>query len=584
MKTTSSRNWTTAGAKESKLSAHFSAQALKASDTRPGARSLFALLPLTSPSRESGLAPTVHFTSSYRPRLRNLASLFSVKFMLVFSPVFAFLIALLLNLTITTLFPDSAYAETYINLSSSGKVAFGKVLPSSVGTLTTGQDTLNVGTNCAEGVSIYATSVNGGSTSMVNEAMAILDTSGTNESTYTISTSTNTVGSGSATALANNTWGLNTNAEEAGNNLYYGLPAYSASSLPAAIYTGALPAGTGGAYTGTIPVYYGAKVTSLLSAGTYTGKVLYTAMVNAECLKYTVSFNANGGTGTMNSQKIIPATATNLSTNTFTRENYTFLGWSTSATGKTGTAVDGVGTSADVDYADGASVIDLTTAGGDITLYAIWELNTHTVTISSGTGISSTTGSGTYVTGQTVTISATPTSGYKFSSWTVNSGGASLASTTSSSTSFTMPDANVTITANGVSATPTCSASVHPTTSTGCKMADNKTWILGNNGGTAAWTALFTNATGQNNHDATLVSGKCPSGYSAAKLSDYQALLSAQGTGSQLYTALGLSGYRNFWSSTEDYSSIAYRLVVDSSGATTGIRDKGNSYYLLCVK
>ena len=128
MKTTSSRNWTTAGAKESQLGAHFSAQALKASDARPGARSLFALLPLTSPSRESG----------FRSRL-----------MLAFSPVFAFLIALLLNLTITTLFSHSAYA-TDISISSSGKVSFGKVQPSSIGTLVTGEDELSINTTCSE--------------------------------------------------------------------------------------------------------------------------------------------------------------------------------------------------------------------------------------------------------------------------------------------------------------------------------------------------------------------------------------------------------------------------------------------------
>ncbi|MBR3365989.1 hypothetical protein IKG48_02615, partial [Candidatus Saccharibacteria bacterium] len=220
----------------------------------------------------------------------------------------------------------------------------------------------------------------------------------------------------------------------------------------------------------------------------------------------------------------------------------------------------------------------------DVTITANGAINTHTVSITSGTGISSTTGAGTYSVGQTVNISATPSSGYNFSSWTVNSGGASLASTTSSSTSFTMPDANVTITANGVLAVQNCSATVHPTTTTGCKMADNKTWILGNNGGTAAWTALFTNATGQNNHDATLISGKCPSGYSAAKYSDYQVLLNAQGDGSQLYTALGLSGDRFFWSSTERSSSYAYALGVDSSYANTDYYAKSTTGYLLCVK
>ena len=301
---------------------------------------------------------------------------------------------------------------------------------------------------------------------------------------------------------------------------------------------------------------------------------------NLYVLCYKATSSASGSTADQTSQAY--NTNVTLRANGYTLEGYDFLGWSldpsaTSASYSAGTsyAVSTLANAANVQNTNGAN----------ITLYAIWKQK-RTVTITSGTGISSTTGAGTYSVGQTVNISATPSSGYNFSSWTVNSGGASLASTTSSSTSFTMPDANVTITANGVESTPTCSASVHPTTSTGCKMADNKTWILGNNGGTAAWTALFTNATGADGHDATLISGKCPSGYSAAKLSDYQALLSAQGTGSQLYTALGLSGTRRFWSSTELGSSAAYVLSVGSStsGAYTGSYGKSYTYYLLCVK
>ncbi|MBR3366001.1 hypothetical protein IKG48_02690, partial [Candidatus Saccharibacteria bacterium] len=234
----------------------------------------------------------------------------------------------------------------------------------------------------------------------------------------------------------------------------------------------------------------------------------------------------------------------------------------------------------------------------DVTITANGAINTHTVSITSGTGISSTTGAGTYSVGQTVNISATPSSGYNFSSWTVNSGGASLASTTSSSTSFTMPDANVTITANGVLAVQNCSSTVHPTTTTGCKMADGKIWILGNNGNTIAWNNMFTGATGANNHNATVKSGICPAGYSAPTIVDYDNLISAYGgtpfssgrrgyqesTGA-LYSMLGLSDYRSFWSSTENNSSYAYRLSGDSSFSDSSSYDnKGSNFYVLCYK
>ena len=51
----------------------------------------------------------------------------------------------------------------------------------------------------------------------------------------------------------------------------------------------------------------------------------------------TISFNANGGTGTMNMQKIDAGQSANLTANTFTRTDYVFTGWNTKADG-TGTA------------------------------------------------------------------------------------------------------------------------------------------------------------------------------------------------------------------------------------------------------
>ena len=161
-----------------------------------------------------------------------------------------------------------------------------------------------------------------------------------------------------------------------------------------------------------------------------------------------------------------------------------------------------------------------------------------------------------------------------------------------------MPDANVTITANGVLAVQNCSSTVHPTTTTGCKMADGKIWILGNNGNTIAWNNMFTGATGANNHNATVKSGICPAGYSAPTIVDYDNLISAYGgtpfssgrrgyqesTGA-LYSMLGLSDYRSFWSSTENNSSYAYRLSGDSSFSDSSSYDnKGSNFYVLCYK
>ena len=88
---------------------------------------------------------------------------------------------------------------------------------------------------------------------------------------------------------------------------------------------------------------------------------------------YIVTFDANGGSGTMNSQSFTENEPQNLTTNTFTRTGYTFAGWNT--------ADDGTGTS----YPDG-QLVTLTTAG--LTLYAQWTANLYTITLDKpdGTG------------------------------------------------------------------------------------------------------------------------------------------------------------------------------------------------------
>ncbi|MBQ7311363.1 MAG: InlB B-repeat-containing protein, partial [Alistipes sp.] len=131
----------------------------------------------------------------------------------------------------------------------------------------------------------------------------------------------------------------------------------------------------------TVPIYYGVKVDTSINPGTYSGSVLYTVLINNSCLDYTVVFNPNVNssstseiTGTMSDQSIMYGETTALSQNAYTRAGYNFLGWSTSSTGKTGTVVNGIGTTADVDYADEADVLNLVSGGGIVTLYAIWEL------------------------------------------------------------------------------------------------------------------------------------------------------------------------------------------------------------------
>ena len=112
----------------------------------------------------------------------------------------------------------------------------------------------------------------------------------------------------------------------------------------------ALPAGS------SLQMQDGTNITDMvsqnsvtLSKGEHTITISWTALPN-----HTVTFNSNGGSGTMTPQVAnVPAA---LTLNTFTRTGYSFSGWNTAANGS-GTA-----------YADGATY----SFAADITLYAQW--------------------------------------------------------------------------------------------------------------------------------------------------------------------------------------------------------------------
>ena len=87
---------------------------------------------------------------------------------------------------------------------------------------------------------------------------------------------------------------------------------------------------------------------------TYTAQYSATARVF-----YTITFNANGGEGEMETQRFEVGIDTALNANTFTRENYKFTGWNTEPDGSGAT------------YADKGAILEL---AGDMTLYAQWQI------------------------------------------------------------------------------------------------------------------------------------------------------------------------------------------------------------------
>ena len=119
------------------------------------------------------------------------------------------------------------------------------------------------------------------------------------------------------------------------------------------------------------------------TCGTVTigGVTGFITMSPFDTYPYTVHFDANGGAGTMTNQALMNDVAQDLTANAFTKVDWVFQGWATSATGPK-------------IYNNGQSVSHLTdTPGATVTLYANWmidpnhfSVNGDTCTIHSATG------------------------------------------------------------------------------------------------------------------------------------------------------------------------------------------------------
>lgn len=132
---------------------------------------------------------------------------------------------------------------------------------------------------------------------------------------------------------------------------------------------------------------------------------------------YTLSYNANGGSGAPSAQTgsntaTSPSYTFTVSNTAPTRTGYTFLGWSTSSSA---TAAS---------YSGGSSIT--VTSSGTTTLYAVWQINTYTVSYnkgSYGTG-TNTTDTKTYNVNLTLKGAIFTRAGYEQVGWSTSDGGA----------------------------------------------------------------------------------------------------------------------------------------------------------------
>ncbi|WP_180326539.1 InlB B-repeat-containing protein [Raoultibacter phocaeensis] len=148
-----------------------------------------------------------------------------------------------------------------------------------------------------------------------------------------------------------------------------------------------------------------------------TGDKSYTANWKAN---YTITFNANGGTGSMTSMSMVEGTAKNLTANGFTRSGYTFAGWATSSAGA-------------VVHSNGASVNNLSTVpGATVTLYAKWTPVAYAIEYDLGDGTASGNPTSYTVESAAITLKAPTKANHTFLGWTGSNG-------TTPQTSVTIP-------------------------------------------------------------------------------------------------------------------------------------------------
>ena len=133
----------------------------------------------------------------------------------------------------------------------------------------------------------------------------------------------------------------------------------------------------------------------------------------AKANTYTISYNANGGSGTMASTTAIYGSTTTISANTFTKSGYSFAGWTTNSDGSD----DGYGWtnwSGTWKYVNGQYGI----SGGKLVLYARWSANTYTIKYDANGGTGAPTDqSFIYNSGAKISTTKPTKTGYTFVNW-----------------------------------------------------------------------------------------------------------------------------------------------------------------------
>ena len=173
----------------------------------------------------------------------------------------------------------------------------------------------------------------------------------------------------------------------------------TAASSGSGSFTGTYSISGNGAATKTITVTF--RNFNDDNGDSATKNVTFNVSVPA-WTSYTVTYNANVGSGAPGSQTKWKDQTLTLSSTKPTRTGYSFLGWSTSSSATSAT------------YSAGGSY----TANSAVTLYAVWKANTYTVSYNANGG-SGAPGNQTKTYGVTLTLSSTKPArtNYTFKGW-----------------------------------------------------------------------------------------------------------------------------------------------------------------------
>ena len=163
----------------------------------------------------------------------------------------------------------------------------------------------------------------------------------------------------------------------------------------------------------------GRRISQYISSDKYNTEGNKTIYAGWKSVVYKINYNANGGSGTMESDNAEFGTNVTIKNNGFTRDGYTFVGWTTKSNG----ADDGygwTGWSGTWNYDNGQYGIN----NNKLTLYARWNIKAYTISYNANGG-SNAPGNQSKIENKSISLSSSkPTrTGYTFVNWNTKKDG-----------------------------------------------------------------------------------------------------------------------------------------------------------------